>query len=96
MSSGRMQDLVNSRINEGAIYKYIDIQAGGVGGYRSKMQDIIVLRRCEQMIGGGWGRVVAMRLQGLSPLDTHSKRSKKNSPQWRVRQPGEDEKSVGR
>ena len=43
MNSDRMQDLVCSRISEGVIHKYIDIQAGGAGEYRSKMQDTVVL-----------------------------------------------------
>lgn len=86
MSSDRMHDLVSSRINEGMIYKYIDIQAGiGV--------------RCKTLFyedaTNNQGRAVVMRLQGLPPLDTRSKRSKKNSPKWRTRQPGRMKKMSG-
>ena len=53
MSSGQMQDLVSSHISEGVVAKCIDIRAGGVGEYRSKMQ-VIVLRRSGQMDREGW------------------------------------------
>ena len=90
MSSDQMQDLARSRINERDL-QYIDIQTGGVASIEIKCRTIDATR----MRANGRGREVVMRLQELSSLDIHSKRSKK-APRRCVRQLGEDEKSVGR
>ena len=60
VSSDQIQDLVSSRINEGAIYEYIDIQAGTLVSIGVKCRTLLFYE-------DEWGRVASMRLQGLSP-----------------------------
>ena len=47
-----MQDPFSSRINEGVVYKCIDIQVGGVAGYMNKTQGLLFYEDVNECPGG--------------------------------------------